>query len=403
MTVRLDGRGVALAHRPSDETGPRERSPVRWCAWTTRCGAGRAVGRGGAARGARGRGAARGARGGGARVGGGRGTGARRGARWRRTRSGRCTGTWRRTRPRRCGDGRGAGTWARCGDRARRGDLAPNEALARADGRGAGPGAVRGPGAARGPAPNEDRPAQARGLRPTLPISCRPSALRARRPVPTVVSMSDERAAPADPPAGTRRAIERWFIAEGVPHFILDYSASHFVLTRAAPLLVLYLVATTVLAMRVSGTIASNLLALGVSVAVVLGGWALLNVARGRPWRSLPRRVGVPEVLAFLLLPADPADRARAPGERRGHRGRGERPVPRRGLRRHELRAGRHHALGVPAAGIPARQPWPAADPRASAADGLHRVRVRPVGHVAHGVRDGRRRACSWSSRCSSR
>ena len=48
------------------------------------------------------------------------------------------------------------------------------------------------------------------------------------------------------------------------------------------------------------------MIALALSIAVVLGGWALLNVARGRHWRSLPDRVGRPEVLAFLLLPALP-------------------------------------------------------------------------------------------------
>ncbi len=118
--------------------------------------------------------------------------------------------------------------------------------------------------------------------------------------------MTDDARPPRDPRVETRRAIERWFIAEGVPHFILDYSASHFVLTRAAPLLVLYLVATTLLAMRLDGTLASNVLAVIVAVSLVLGGWAALNVARGRPWRTLPTHVGLPEVLAFLLLPAIP-------------------------------------------------------------------------------------------------
>lgn len=106
--------------------------------------------------------------------------------------------------------------------------------------------------------------------------------------------------------AATRREIERWFIAQGVPHFIIDYSASHFVLTRAAPLLVLYLVLTTVLALRWDATVGSNGVALVVAAGVVLGGWAALNIARGRTWRSLPDRVGTPEVLAFLFIPAIP-------------------------------------------------------------------------------------------------
>lgn len=111
-------------------------------------------------------------------------------------------------------------------------------------------------------------------------------------------------AAPDSP--DDRRAVERWFITQGVPHFIVDYSASHFVLTRAAPILVAYLVGTTVLAMRFGESLLSNIAALAVALTVVLGGWAALNVARGRPWRSLPSHVGRAEVAAFLLLPALP-------------------------------------------------------------------------------------------------
>ncbi|MFN8623744.1 MAG: hypothetical protein U0869_23630 [Chloroflexota bacterium] len=118
--------------------------------------------------------------------------------------------------------------------------------------------------------------------------------------------MEEQRADDPGRVAATRRDIERWFIAEGVPHFIVDYSASHFVLTRAAPVLVLYLLATTVLAVRVDASLLQNALALGVAAAVVLGGWAALNRARGRPWRALPSKVGAPEVLAFLFLPAIP-------------------------------------------------------------------------------------------------
>jgi hypothetical protein len=107
-------------------------------------------------------------------------------------------------------------------------------------------------------------------------------------------------------PADARRAVERWFITEGVPHFIVDYSASHFVLTRAAPVLVAYLVGTTVLAMRFEESLLFNIAALALALTVVLGGWAALNVVRGRPLRSLPTHVGGPEIAAFLLLPALP-------------------------------------------------------------------------------------------------
>ena len=128
------------------------------------------------------------------------------------------------------------------------------------------------------------------------------AAARPRRLPSTPVSARPP--SPATP--DVLRVIEAWFIAQGVPHFIGDYTASRFVLTRAAPLLVLYFVVTIVMTASFSYSLWLNALALGVALAVVFGGWAALNVARGRPWRSLPERVGLPEVLAFLLLPAIP-------------------------------------------------------------------------------------------------
>jgi hypothetical protein len=104
--------------------------------------------------------------------------------------------------------------------------------------------------------------------------------------------------------AEVRRRVEAWFTTEGVPHFIEGHSASTSVLTRAAPLLVAYLVVTISLTASFRFDLEHNLLAIGVGTAIALGGWALVNVARGRPWRSLPRRVGRLEVAAFLLLPA---------------------------------------------------------------------------------------------------
>src|SRR5262245_23556215 len=104
--------------------------------------------------------------------------------------------------------------------------------------------------------------------------------------------------------AEVRRRIEAWFVAEGVPHFIEGHSASTAVLTRAAPLLVAYLVVTIGLTASFRYDLEHNMAAVGVGTAVALGGWALVNTVRGRPWRSLPRRVGGLEVTAFLLLPA---------------------------------------------------------------------------------------------------
>ena len=122
--------------------------------------------------------------------------------------------------------------------------------------------------------------------------------------VPTVLDMPDERSPDPLMTPDTRQTIESWFIAEGVPHFIDGYSASANVLTRAAPVLVAYLVVTIGMTASFRFSVERNILAVAVATVIALGGWALLNVVRGRHWRSLPRRVGIPEVVAFLLLPA---------------------------------------------------------------------------------------------------
>ena len=46
-----------------------------------------------------------------------------------------------------------------------------------------------------------------------------------------------------------------------------------------------------------------NLLFLLGGVGVVLGAFGLLNVSRGRPFFSVPKRLGWPELIAFVVLP----------------------------------------------------------------------------------------------------
>jgi hypothetical protein len=100
--------------------------------------------------------------------------------------------------------------------------------------------------------------------------------------------------------------IERWFIARGVPHFVADHSPTRVVLRRAAPLLVAYLVVSLLLAANLSWSLELNLLSVVAAGGVVLVAWIAVNVLRGRRWLSLPDKVGVPEVGAFLLIPAIP-------------------------------------------------------------------------------------------------
>jgi hypothetical protein len=97
--------------------------------------------------------------------------------------------------------------------------------------------------------------------------------------------------------------VERWFIRRGVPHFIEDYSAVHDIFTRAAGLLTLIALVEVLLALSFSAWWANALAVLG-GLALVLGGWAVLNRWRGRPPLARPTSVGRIEVVAFVLLPA---------------------------------------------------------------------------------------------------
>src|SRR5262245_20686145 len=101
-----------------------------------------------------------------------------------------------------------------------------------------------------------------------------------------------------------QRRIERWFVRRGLPHFIDRYNAAEDIFTRAAPFLsvvfVLHLLnfqeADDVALWRRGVSLAAGL-------AIGLGGLALLNMLRGRPWYRRPRRIGWPEIAAYLLVP----------------------------------------------------------------------------------------------------
>lgn len=100
--------------------------------------------------------------------------------------------------------------------------------------------------------------------------------------------------------------VEAWFVARGVPHFAAEVSPTRSALRRAAPVLVAYVVVTSLMTASFAWSFELNLLALAVAAAVVTAGWATVNVLRGRHWRSLPDRVGPLEVAAFLIIPAVP-------------------------------------------------------------------------------------------------
>jgi hypothetical protein len=99
------------------------------------------------------------------------------------------------------------------------------------------------------------------------------------------------------------RELENGFRRDGLPNLIVDLSASEDIFTRAIPFLTLVFVVEIVNALDVDAGWTNLLLALGGAV-VLFGTFGLLNVARGRPFLSIPHRVAIPELVAFVALPA---------------------------------------------------------------------------------------------------
>jgi hypothetical protein len=100
------------------------------------------------------------------------------------------------------------------------------------------------------------------------------------------------------------RELERGFRRDGLPNLIVDLSAAEDIFTRASPFLASVFVVEIVIALDIEAGWTTNLLlALG-GATLLLGAFGVLNVVRGRPFLSIPRRVGTPELVAFVLLPA---------------------------------------------------------------------------------------------------
>lgn len=99
------------------------------------------------------------------------------------------------------------------------------------------------------------------------------------------------------------RDLERGFRRAGLPLLIEDYSATEDVFTRAIPLLAIVFVLELLGAVNLRWTAAANALAVLGGIALLLGAFGILNVIRGRPFASVPAKVGVPELTAFVALP----------------------------------------------------------------------------------------------------
>ncbi|HEY0472829.1 MAG TPA: hypothetical protein VGD34_14220 [Kribbella sp.] len=97
---------------------------------------------------------------------------------------------------------------------------------------------------------------------------------------------------------------EQRFRRAGLPLFIEDFSATHDIFTRATPLLGLVFIAEMLGATSLNWPLWVNLLAALAGLAILVGGFGLLNGFRGRRFWSFPTRFGIPELAVFVLLPA---------------------------------------------------------------------------------------------------
>ena len=86
--------------------------------------------------------------------------------------------------------------------------------------------------------------------------------------------------------------------------FVEGFSATTDVFNRAAPLLGVVFCAEILGAGQLDWNWWQNLLAIAAGLALVLAAIGVLNLARGRPLRALPERLGKTELAAFVFLPA---------------------------------------------------------------------------------------------------
>jgi hypothetical protein len=99
-------------------------------------------------------------------------------------------------------------------------------------------------------------------------------------------------------------AVERWFVRQGLPHFIDDYSAARDILTRAIPILTLIFVLEMFNGLNLEWVWWANVAALLGSLAILVGVWAAINIGRGRAPLTRPDSVGPLEISVFVFVPA---------------------------------------------------------------------------------------------------
>ena len=97
---------------------------------------------------------------------------------------------------------------------------------------------------------------------------------------------------------------ERRFRRAGLPLFIQDYSPTRDIFNRAAPLLALVFIGEMLGAIDLDWPFLQNLAAALGGLAILVGAFAVVNRLRGRPLFAVPETVGVPELVAFVAVPA---------------------------------------------------------------------------------------------------
>ena len=104
--------------------------------------------------------------------------------------------------------------------------------------------------------------------------------------------------------ARERRDCERYLRRQGLPSLVEEHSVGRDVWGRSSPFLLGVLILELLTWFDTEWAWWQNLLALVAPFAIVGAAWVGLNRLRGRPWSTLPQRVGVPELAFFVLAPA---------------------------------------------------------------------------------------------------
>ena len=97
--------------------------------------------------------------------------------------------------------------------------------------------------------------------------------------------------------------LERSFRRAGLPTFVRGYSARQ-AFAKALPLLTVVFVLEILNALNFAFGFWTNVGFLAGGIAISLGMIGILNRARGQQFISVPRRVGMPEMIVFVLVPS---------------------------------------------------------------------------------------------------